>query len=70
MERVRVRQLQQAVVLYWVEVEVPEGLSPAEKAERAYEMCDDGDYEVIVGPEIKDLEEVISQEVMETEVVT
>ena len=40
MERVRVRQLQQAVVLYWVEVEVPEGLSPAEKSRLSCPSCD------------------------------
>ncbi len=68
--KVKVRQVQEATVIYWVEVEIPDGLPTEEIAERAYEECDDGNYEVILGPDVRDLDEVISQEIMETETVT
>ena len=63
--KVRVRQVQEATVIYWVEVEVPDGLTTEEIAERAYEEADDGNYEVVFGPEVRDLDEVISQEIVD-----
>jgi len=61
MKTLSYRQLQDAVVLYVVTVEVPDGLTPEEEEEIAEEAFDDGDYEVTYGPEVHDLGEIISQ---------
>jgi hypothetical protein len=67
MRKVTLRQVQEAIVVYWVSVEVPDGLSDEELQIAAEEKAGDGEYEVVSGPEMQDLGEIIQQEIMENQ---
>lgn len=64
--KVTYRQLQEAIVLYVVEVEMPDGLTPEQEEEFADEAMDDGNYEVKYGPEVHDLMDIVSSKRMDT----